>query len=61
VPDGSASQSAHHQEHQYQVVVDAENAALQQQLLAMGNGVQRVERSMRDVAALNQMFSAQVP
>lgn len=37
-----------------------ENAALQQQLLAMGNEVAAVERSVRDVAALNQMFSAQV-
>ena len=40
--------------------VDAENVALQQQLLALGGEVVAMERSMRDVAALNQMFSAQV-
>lgn len=49
-----------HQQQQQHAHVDAENAALQQQLLAMGSEVAAVERSVRDVAALNQMFSAQV-
>ncbi len=48
------------QQQQQQQQVDAENVALQQQLLALGGEVVAMERSMRDVAALNQMFSAQV-
>mmetsp|Transcript_684 Transcript_684/g.1984 ORF Transcript_684/g.1984 Transcript_684/m.1984 type:complete len:306 (+) Transcript_684:212-1129(+) len=45
---------------QIQATSDAENAALQQQLLATSEDVARLERSMRDIATLNQMFSAQV-
>lgn len=43
-----------------QATSDAENAALQQQLLTTSEDVTRMERSMRDIATLNQMFSAQV-
>lgn len=45
---------------QAQVASDAENAALQQQLLSTSRDVMHMERSMRDVATLNQMFSTQV-
>lgn len=43
-----------------QVVSDAENAALQQQLLGTSRDVKQMERTMRDIATLNQMFSTQV-
>ena len=43
-----------------QTTSDAENAALQQQLLTTSEDVARMERSMRDIVTLNQMFSAQV-
>ena len=59
LPQPSDGQQQPQQQQQRQQV-DAENAALQQQLLALGGEVAAVERSVRDVAALNQMFSAQV-
>jgi t-SNARE complex subunit (syntaxin) len=42
------------------MISDAENAALQRQLLNTSSDVARLERGMRDVATLNQMFSTQV-
>jgi hypothetical protein len=43
-----------------QQLVDAENAALQQELLSMSRGVMQAERTMREISTLNQMFSTQV-
>jgi len=43
-----------------QAVSDAENAALQQMLLSRSSDVTRVERSMREIATLNQMFSTAI-
>ena len=40
--------------------VDAENIALQMELMSMGDGVQLAERTVREIATLNQMFSAAV-
>ena len=48
------------QQAQVQQTSDAENAALQQQLLSMSADVTHMERSMREIATLNQMFSTQV-
>jgi syntaxin 18 len=58
--ESTSAQQQQRQQQQQQQLVDAENVALQQQLLALGGEVTAMERSMRDVAALNQMFSAQV-
>lgn len=55
------SQASRHQGiDQTQMISDAENAALQRQLLNTSSDVARLERGMRDVATLNQMFSTQV-
>lgn len=45
---------------QAQQQVDAENVALQMELMSMGDGVQQAERTVREIATLNQMFSAAV-
>ena len=63
--DGGASPSVWHipgqqQQQQVQAVSDSENAALQQMLLSMSADVTRVERSMREIATLNQMFSTAI-
>ena len=58
--ESTAAHQQRQQQQQQQQQVDAENVALQQQLLALGGEVTTMERSMRDVAALNQIFSAQV-
>lgn len=48
------------QGHQAQALIDRENEALQLELLSMGDQVQRVERTVREVATLNQMFSTAI-
>lgn len=45
---------------QEQVLVDEENAALQQELLSTTDQVLHAERSVREIATLNQMFSAAI-
>jgi syntaxin 18 len=45
---------------QQQVLVDAENQALQVELLTMGDQVQHAERTVREIATLNQMFSTAI-
>jgi syntaxin 18 len=57
---GGGGSDVHTPQHAQQAQVDAENVALQLELMSMGDSVQRAERSVREVAALNQMFSAAV-
>lgn len=45
---------------QQQAVVDAENVALQAELLSMGDSVQHTERTVREIATLNQIFSTAI-
>ncbi|KAL4422617.1 hypothetical protein ABPG75_008814 [Micractinium tetrahymenae] len=40
--------------------IQAENAALQQELIGMNDQVQHAERTVREIATLNQMFSAAI-
>ncbi|KAL4449036.1 hypothetical protein ABPG77_007753 [Micractinium sp. CCAP 211/92] len=40
--------------------IQAENAALQQELMGMNDQVQHAERTVREIATLNQMFSAAI-
>ena len=53
-PHGSGPQQ------QAQTQVDRENEALQLELLGMSDQVQQAERSVREIATLNQMFSTAV-
>ena len=45
---------------QAQQQIEAENQALQEELQSLGEQVAQTEASMRELAALNQMFSTQV-
>ncbi len=56
----SHPQHAQQQQQQQQQLIDAENQALQLELLALSEQVEQTERSVREVAALNQMFSTAV-
>lgn len=58
-PDGSPLAAAPHHR-QIQGQLDAENVALQAELLALGDEVQATERSVREIATLNQMFSTAI-
>lgn len=56
--DAVASSNAPQQQAQQQV--DAENLALQQELLSMMDQSQHAERTVREIAILNQMFSTAI-
>lgn len=45
---------------QVQTQVDPENVALQLELMSMSDSVQSAERTVREIATLNQMFSAAI-
>lgn len=48
------------QSSQYQQHLDAENLALQEELIETADEVQRAERNIREIATLNQMFSTAI-
>jgi syntaxin 18 len=48
------------QQQQMQRQVDAENLALQAELLSMSDQVQTTEKTVREIATLNQMFSTAI-
>jgi syntaxin 18 len=65
----AASSSHHHDHHQQQYytthmsaqeTVDAENLALQHELLSRVDEVSRAEKTVREIATLNQMFSTAI-
>ena len=56
IPDGAGTAG----EMQAQQQIEAENQALQEELQSLGEQVAQTEASMRELAALNQMFSTQV-
>ncbi|KAG7671532.1 putative Syntaxin-81 [Nannochloris sp. 'desiccata'] len=48
------------QQQQMQSQIDAENLALQAELLSMSDQVQTTEKTVREIATLNQMFSTAI-